>query len=694
MPHLRSTLLALVTVLLSACGPEPPPGTPVSTVRSGTAMPVASAPTASASAPDGAPDEPARVFLGDGRMRHGGYISAIAVDSTGARVATGGWDQMVRVWDAADGKRISTCPAGGDPRAIALSRGGALVAVSRFGRSADALWGMTNLVVVCDTHDGSVVRELQIDDLGCCNDALAFDAAGDRLWASGPKKLVSWDARTWTRTETPIPSGRTVRSFWFAPNGHVWMLGWDAKDDATLIVHDATAGTDLERHRPRVRAAHARPAAFAPSGAEVAMGDGDGSVWLYGHGGVVRHLTTALPPAPVVGPRTPPPPDVQAIAYSPDGTLLATADEVRGVVLWDAASLALVRRVMPERRLVHDVQFTPDGRTLLVEAFQPSLLAFDVQTGEPRYVFEAHGGPVVAVAVSPDGSRIATGSDDETVRIWDARSARTLHAVAIPANGYWAESQKVTALAWSRDGRNVFVGATQERVLVVDAETGAITATVEADDHKFRKRVRLSVARDGSALFTLTDLRLRRFDLPSLAQRSEHLGMDLSAMAALRDAPEIVVAERPYVTIVTADGLREHHTIELLGGTVALLAAGPAGQLAMDGPAGHVSIWSLDALDTTREPARPSPLAAIAADAEQVLALAYSEDGKLLATAGRERVVRVWDTRTFELVRELRGHEDRIVALAWAPDGRHLVSGSHDTTAIVWSLAPPSATTR
>jgi WD40 repeat protein len=67
-------------------------------------------------------------------------------------------------------------------------------------------------------------------------------------------------------------------------------------------------------------------------------------------------------------------------------------------------------------------------------------------------------------------------------------------------------------------------------------------------------------------------------------------------------------------------------------------------------------------------------------------ALAFSTDGKLLASAGEDRVIRLWDVQTGELRGTLTGHTDRIPALAWHPDGRRLVSAGWDTTARVWDV--------
>ena len=70
-----------------------------------------------------------------------------------------------------------------------------------------------------------------------------------------------------------------------------------------------------------------------------------------------------------------------------------------------------------------------------------------------------------------------------------------------------------------------------------------------------------------------------------------------------------------------------------------------------------------------------------------VLAAAFSPDGRLLASAGADHTVRLWDVETGKELRCLVGHQGAVLCLAFAPDGRRLLSGSADTTALLWDVA-------
>ncbi len=95
------------------------------------------------------------------------------------------------------------------------------------------------------------------------------------------------------------------------------------------------------------------------------------------------------------------------------------------------------------------------------------------------------------------------------------------------------------------------------------------------------------------------------------------------------------------------------------------------------GNEGVVNIWDVDA---------GSRVARLGSHAIRTQAVAYSPDGKWLATGGADCKVRLWNPRNGKEVAALDGHRGAVVALAFTPDGRHLVSGSHDTTVLVWPV--------
>jgi WD40 repeat protein len=121
-----------------------------------------------------------------------------------------------------------------------------------------------------------------------------------------------------------------------------------------------------------------------------------------------------------------------ALAFSPDGRVLAGGDYRHGVVtLWDVATRAerATLETTEDKDLLNEVAalaFAPDGRTLAVAADRAVQL-WDVETARRLASLEGHEKKVQCLAYTPDGTRLASGSYDQTVRLWDVARYRTIN---------------------------------------------------------------------------------------------------------------------------------------------------------------------------------------------------------------------------------------------------------------------------
>jgi WD40 repeat protein len=282
--------------------------------------------------------------------------------------------------------------------------------------------------------------------------ALAFGRDGATLAAAAylPRDPGGWEVTVWD-VGTGRPAGpraaraETIRSLALAPGGRalavagqdqalwLWQTGAArgrrlgehpchvealtlAGDGSVLAAADAENGVtlwDLAGGRPRARcpAARALTLAFAPDGKTLATGGWDHTVRLWDAAtgekrGVLRgHFA------------------VVAVAFAPDGRLLASGDLRGAVTLWDVAARtrrATLQATAEEVVLneITAVAFAPDGRTLAL-AVNREVQLWDPGTARPLALLEGHQGQVLCLAFSPDGRRLASGSSDRTVRLWD-----------------------------------------------------------------------------------------------------------------------------------------------------------------------------------------------------------------------------------------------------------------------------------
>jgi WD40 repeat protein len=200
--------------------------------------------------------------------------------------------------------------------------------------------------------------------------------------------------------------------------------------------------------------------AISPDGRLAATGDGPGTepawsvrLWDMSDGHEIRLLQGHTR-------------DVCSLAFSPDGSLLASAgSHDQTVRIWEVATGKELHCLRHDARVDH-VAFLPDGRHVVSGAYDGSLRMWDVKTGKQVRTFEGHKGPVEGVAVSPDGRRIASGSQDGTARLWNAETGEELRQ-------FPGHTHTVYWVAFSPDGRRLLSTDTEAKTLRLwDVESG------------------------------------------------------------------------------------------------------------------------------------------------------------------------------------------------------------------------------
>ncbi|WP_052397306.1 protein kinase family protein [Streptomyces sp. NRRL F-5123] len=155
----------------------------------------------------------------------------------------------------------------------------------------------------------------------------------------------------------------------------------------------------------------------------------------------------------------------QAVAFSPDGTLIATGGYDRTVRLWDTATGRNTATLDGHTDWVRSIAFSPDGRTLASAGDDKKVRLWDPVSGGPTATLPGHPGWIHSIAFGPDGRTLAAGGGKE-VRIWDLASAAQAGAPLRPGG-------KVRAVAFSPDGTLLAVGGRKFGLRVLDAVTHA-----------------------------------------------------------------------------------------------------------------------------------------------------------------------------------------------------------------------------
>jgi WD40 repeat protein len=329
-----------------------------------------------------------------------------------------------------------------------------------------------------------------------------------------------------------------------------------------------------------------------------------------------------------------------------------------------AASLAgheALFRTLPACGAVNALVVLPDGR-LASGSADSTIRLWDLASGACERVFEGHQAGVRALAVLPDG-RLASGSNDRTIRLWD------------PASGYSSALFKglqswVRALAVLPDG-HLASGSDEKNIRIWDPASGSCLAVFKG--HQGRVRA-LAVFPDGRLVSGSEDCTVRIWDPASgacLAVFKGHQGM-VRALAVFPDGRLVSGSEDCTIRIWDPASGACERVFKGHQGWVRALAVLPDGHLASGSDEKNIRIW---------DPASGSCLA-VFKELARVRSLAVVSDG-LIAAGCFDGAIRLWDTATSYNSPATMGHRDQISAIAALPHG-HIASGSADRTIRIW----------
>ena len=288
---------------------------------------------------------------------------------------------------------------------------------------------------------------------------------------------------------------------------------------------------------------------------------------------------------------------------------------------------------------INSVAWSPDGKNLASGSEDCTIKIWDAASGQHNRTLSGHRAGVKSIAWRPDGNRLASAGSDGEARIWDPASGKEIFCLQQPGG-------QARSVAWSPDGLRLAVGTaadggTPRSVTVWDANTGRLVL-----DLKGRGESPVAWSSDGKRLATGT---ARAFECKIWDASSGEEVLALSGAFPGSQQPDS-------------------------GGFQALAWSPDGRRLAAGERRNTARVWDAT---TGRE------LLAMR-HAGPVTAVAWSPDGQCLVTASRGQWITLWNAATGQEILNIKGHPGSMASVAWSPDGTRLASAGSDRNVRIW----------
>lgn len=465
---------------------------------------------------------------------------------------------------------------------------------------------------------------------------VATGTGGPYSAGRGGPNVELWDRETGQRRLTLRGTEHRIWSLTFSPDGTKLAVGGE---NPQLEVREADTGQVLwAKHEPRLP--KPMSVAFSPDGRSLAVGfgvySGDGV-----HPAKIYEVATGRETDTFPGPKG----GVNDLAFHLDGRRLAVAGW-KVVEVWDVRAHRKIHELRGHTNWVYGVAFSPDGKWLATGGGDGPIKLWDADTGVERLTISGHEGAVLDLAFSPDGQSLVSTGTDRSVRLWEVSTGRRIGV-------FHGHTDFVPAVAFSPDGRELASGGNDGTLKLWDRRT-SLPVVIEGLGPG---SVGLWYRRDGRRIVISTstqDQVVRKGWDPSTGESDPTLtGVDRSRLQDDYLPYPFQIAPRVPIPTATSPDAK-------------LLARGfPAINLGQREQRENDAASTVEVCDV----ATGRVLYNLVGHTADVICIAFSPDGRRIATAANDRTVKLWDAATGREVFTLQGHTASVLALAFSPDG-------------------------
>lgn len=320
---------------------------------------------------------------------------------------------------------------------------------------------------------------------------------------------------------------------------------------------------------------------------------------------------------------------------------------------------------------VNSVAFSPDGRTLASGSDDNTIKLWNVESGQQTKSLEGHTSSVKAVAFSRDGKTLASGSLDKTIKLWNVESGEQIRSLKDPASSAYS-------VAFSPDRKTLASASGYGTIKLWSVENGQQIRSLEGHTYSVRS---VAFSPDGKTLASgSNDQTIKLWSVETGQQTKSLVGhtYDVWSVAFSRDG-KTLASGSPDKTIKLWNVETGEQIKSLEGHTkwINSVAFSPDDKTLASGSDDTIKLWNVESGQQTKS---------LVGHTSLVQSVAFSADGKTLASGDWNNTIKLWNVESGQLIKSLVGRTLSVTAVAFSPDGKTLASVGYDLTIKLWNV--------
>jgi WD40 repeat protein/uncharacterized caspase-like protein len=644
-------------------------------------------------------------------------VSSVKFSPDGKHVLTSSWDNTIKIWDADKGTLLLNLAGHTDevsetiphPPSAVFSPDGKKILTKSLDYTAK-IWDAKNGKLLIDLvgHDDYIHTAI-------------FSSDGSKVITASVRNTVKiWNALTGDVIQSLKGQTAHTNSVAVSPNGSTIVTTFDGDTAKTWNIKTGVCARKLKGHTGEVVSAE-----FSPNGKWILTTalDHSAKIWNAETGQLTETISKQDHP-------------INSASFSTDGKKIITTSGDK-VGIWEVANKKLVAESQGHAKDVTPLVWTPlsavlspDGKKILTASCQDkSAKVWNAESGELLLNLAGRASEVGAGVFSPGGKNIVT-VNGKLAKVWDIEKGRLLTNLS-------GHTDQITSLVYSPDGKKIVTGSNDKTVKIWNASTGELSITLQAQLETWypmpgNPQVKLAYSADGVNIATVSDDTIKIWNVLTGGLRTELNGhtSDITSVAFSPDGLKVLSSSADETARVW--DAQTGTLLETLKGHKSTVASAvfslDGKKIATAGWDGITKIWNAATGSTIAELSDPdmiatstmlipSPTAEFSTNgkkivttsgnntaklwnaetgkllsaltvssADYVYTAAFSPNDKLIVTTSTDNRAQIWNAETGSLIFNLSAHTAKITSAAFSPDGKTVLTASLDSKSVLWDI--------